>query len=85
MPPTHWCKDCEIARRCKLFLGAELERGARVPEGPVRLAVMERRGEFAAAGLQTQSYLEGEHNARWAALTGSSVGFVPTNGLVAID
>jgi len=46
---------------------------------------MERRGEFAAAGLQTQSYLEGEHNARWAALTGSSVGFVPTNGLVAID
>ena len=29
---------------------------------------MERRGEFAAAGLQTQSYLEGEHNARWAAL-----------------
>ena len=68
MSPTHWCKDCGIARRCKLFLGAELERGARVPEGPVRLAVMERRGEFAAAGLQTQSYLEREHNVRRAVL-----------------
>src|SRR5438445_5304994 len=29
---------------------------------------MERRGEFAAASLQTESYLEREHNARWAAL-----------------
>jgi hypothetical protein len=29
---------------------------------------MERRGEFAAASLQTQSYLEREHNARWAVL-----------------
>ena len=30
---------------------------------------MERRGEFAAASLQTQSYLEREHNARWAVLS----------------
>src|SRR5690242_2290651 len=30
MSPTHCGKDCGIARRCKLFLGAELERGARV-------------------------------------------------------
>ena|SRR5712691_6777896 len=29
---------------------------------------MERRGEFAAASLQAESYLEREHNARWAAL-----------------
>src|SRR2546427_7792335 len=29
---------------------------------------MERRREFAAASLQTESYLEREHNARWAAL-----------------
>src|SRR5713226_1837672 len=24
--PPDWSQDCEIARRCKLFLGAELER-----------------------------------------------------------
>jgi hypothetical protein len=29
---------------------------------------MERRGEFAAANLQAESYLEREHNVRWAAL-----------------
>ena len=29
---------------------------------------MERRGEFAAASLQTESYLEREHNARWTVL-----------------
>ncbi len=29
---------------------------------------MERRGEFAAANLQAESYLEREHNPRWAAL-----------------
>ena len=27
------------------------------------------RGELAAASLQTESYLEREHNARWAALS----------------
>ena len=46
---------------------------------------MERRSEFAAANLQAESYLEREHKARWAALTGSSVGFVPTNLLVYIQ
>ena len=34
MSPTHWCKDCGITRRCKLFLGAELERGVMVLEDP---------------------------------------------------
>ncbi len=29
---------------------------------------IERRREFAAANLQAESYLEREHNARWAAL-----------------
>jgi hypothetical protein len=85
MPPTHWCKDCGIARRCKLFLGAELERGARVQEDPSVWPPMERRSKFAAPNLQAESYPEQEHNARWAALTGWSVGFVPTNGVVAID
>src|SRR5260370_41247556 len=42
-------------------------------------------GEFAAANPQAEFYLEREHNARWAALTGSSVGFVPTNLLVYIQ
>ena len=32
------------------------------------MAVMERRGEFAAASLQAQPYLEPENNARWAVL-----------------
>ena len=68
MSPKHWSKDCGIARRCKLFLGAELERGLMGTGLPVRLAATERRGEFAAASLQTQSYLEREHNARWAVL-----------------
>jgi hypothetical protein len=35
---------------------------------PVRLAAMERRGEFVPANLQAESYLEREHNARWAVL-----------------
>jgi len=34
MSPTHWSKDCGIARRCKLFVGTELERGAMVLEDP---------------------------------------------------
>jgi len=29
---------------------------------------IERRGEFAAANLQAESYLEREHNAQWAVL-----------------
>ena len=29
---------------------------------------MERRGEFAAASLQAESYLEREHNVRWTVL-----------------
>src|SRR5215469_4890428 len=41
--PPHSCKDCGIARRRKLFLGAEFERGAMVPGGPV-LLVAHRNG-----------------------------------------
>ncbi|SRR6266478_9552816 len=33
MPP-HWSQDCGIARRCKLVLGTELERGTVVQEDP---------------------------------------------------
>ena len=40
---------------------------------------MERRGEFAAASLQTESYLEREHNARWTVL---GVGYA-TRGITA--
>ena len=66
--PPDWSKDCGIARRCKLFLGTELERGARVLGDLFVWPPMERRREFAAANLQAESYLEREHNARWAAL-----------------
>lgn len=43
--PTNWCKDCVVARRCKLFLGAELERCAMVLEAPFLWPAMERRRE----------------------------------------
>ena len=51
--PLLWSKDYGIARRCKLFLGTELEREALVQEGlfhetPSRV----RRGN-----LQAESYL----------------------------
>jgi hypothetical protein len=49
---------------CKLFLGAEFERGAMVQEDLFVGPPMQRRREFAAANLQTESYLEREHNAR---------------------
>jgi len=61
--PPDWSQDCGIARRCKLFLGTELGRGALVQEDPFVWAPMERRREFAAANLQAESYLEREHNA----------------------
>ncbi len=66
--PPDLSQDCGIARRCKLFLGTELGRGALVLEDPFVWPSMERRREFAAANLQAESYLEREHNARWAAL-----------------
>jgi hypothetical protein len=66
--PPDLSQDCGIARRCKLFLGAELEQGAMVLEDPFLWPPMERRGEFAPANPQAESYLEREHNARWAAL-----------------
>jgi hypothetical protein len=37
-------KDCGIARRCKLFLGTEFERGAIVLEYPFVWPPMERPG-----------------------------------------
>ncbi len=66
--PPDLSQDRGIARRCKLFLGTELGRGALVQEAPFVWPPMERRREFAAANLQAESYLEREHNARWAAL-----------------
>jgi len=57
-PPAIGHKDCGIARRCILFLGTELERGAMVLEGLFVGPPIERRGEFAAANLQAESYLE---------------------------
>jgi hypothetical protein len=42
-------KDCGITRRCKLFLGTELERGTMVLEDPFVWPLMERLREFAAA------------------------------------
>jgi hypothetical protein len=68
MSPTRWCKDCGIARRRKLFLGAELERGVMVLDYPFVWPPMEHRGEFAPANLQAEFYLEREHNVRWAVL-----------------
>jgi len=52
--PEYWSKDGGIARRCKLFLGAELER-ALCTGLPVRLAVMERKRDFEAANMQAES------------------------------
>src|SRR5713226_10178580 len=66
--PPDWSKDCGIARRCKLFLGTELGRGAKVQGYLFVWPPMERRREFAAANLQAELYLEREHNARWVAL-----------------
>jgi hypothetical protein len=62
--PPHWSKDCGIARRCKLFLGTELERGALVQEDPFVWPPGERRREFAAANLQAVSYLGSESTTR---------------------
>ena len=42
-------KDCGIARRCKLFLGAELERGTMVQEDLSVRPPVERHTELAAA------------------------------------
>ena len=69
MSPAMGYKDRGIARRCKLYLGVELDRGAMVQEDLFVGPPMERRGEFAEANLQAESYLEREHNARWAALS----------------
>jgi hypothetical protein len=68
MSPCIGLKDCGIARRCKLFSGTEFERGAMVLEDPLVWPPLEHRREFAAANLKAESYLEREHNARWAAL-----------------
>ena len=41
--PPDLSQDCGIARRCKLFLGTELGRGALVLEDPFVWPPMERR------------------------------------------
>jgi len=67
MSPCIGPKDCGIAPRCKLVLGTEFERGAMVLEDPFVWPPLECPREFAAANLNAESYLEREHNARWAA------------------
>ena len=61
--PPDLSQHCGIARRCKLFLGTELGRGAKVQGYLFVWPPMERRREFAAANLQAESYLEREHSA----------------------
>jgi hypothetical protein len=56
--PPNSSKDRGIARRCKLFLGTDLERGALVLEDPSVWPPMEPSREFAAANLQTESYVD---------------------------
>ena len=51
-PVVGWFEVCRIARRRKLFLGAEFERGAKVQANLFAGPPMERRREFAAANLQ---------------------------------
>ena len=77
--PLQWSKDRGIARRCKLFLGRELERGARVQDHLFVGPPMERGRESAGPNLQAESYLEREHNARWTVL---GVGYA-TSGITA--
>ena len=66
--PPHWSQDCGIARRRKLCLGPEVERGAMVQEDLFVGPPMKCRGEVATANLQAESYFEREHNTRRAAL-----------------
>ena len=69
-PPAIGHKDCGIARRCILFLGTELERGAMVLEDPSVWPPMERHGEFAAPTCKLSLTLS-ERNERWAAALAS--------------
>jgi len=69
-PPAIGHKDCGIARRCILFLGTELERGAMVLEDPFVWPPMERHGEFAAPTCKLSLTLS-ERNERWAAALAS--------------
>ena len=55
MTPAIGHKDCGIARRCKLFLGAELERAAMVQEDLFVGPLMERKRGFEAANMQADS------------------------------
>jgi hypothetical protein len=63
-PVLHGQRITELHVGRKLCLGAELERGALVQEDLFVWPPMEGRRELAAANLQTESYLEREHNAR---------------------
>jgi hypothetical protein len=60
----HSASITELHDGCKLFLGAEFERGALVQDDLFVGPPMERSREFAAAKLQAESYVEREHNAR---------------------
>ena len=69
-PPAIGHKDCGIARRCILFLGTELERGAMVLEDPFVWPPMDCHGEFAAPSCKLSLTLS-ERNERWAAALAS--------------
>jgi hypothetical protein len=79
-PRIGWFEDGGIARRRKLVLGTEFERRAMGQEDLFVGPPIENCGEFAAASLQVESYLEREHNARWAALSVAQA----TSGITAI-
>jgi hypothetical protein len=80
--PPDLSQDCGIARRCKLFLGTELERGALVQEDPFLWPPMERRGEFEPANLQAESYLGLQRVSKRSTVRSWSVGLVPINALL---
>jgi hypothetical protein len=62
-PVLHGPRITELHDGRKLFLGTDCERGALVQEDLFVWPHMEGRRELAAANLQTESYLEREHNA----------------------
>jgi hypothetical protein len=80
--PPDLSQDCGIARRCKLFLGAELEQGARIQDDLFVGPPMERRRESAGPNLQAESYLGLQRVSKRSTVRSWSVGLVPINALV---
>jgi hypothetical protein len=63
-PRIAWLRITEFHDGRKLFVRTEFERGALEQEDLFVWPPMEGRRELAAANLQTESYLEREHNAK---------------------